>query len=139
MTGEQLRSMRVGAGLNQPDGAAALGIPLGTLQRYERGQADVPDEVADMAAAAFFGTVIERDGEDGITTVALGEAALMLTEQQRDQLYERVRRTLVAEAIARVVRARVEDTLSAALARREDELARANRALAAIGEQTRGR
>lgn len=138
MTGEQLRSMRVGAGLNQPDGAAALGIPLGTLQRYERGQADVPDEVADMAAAAFFGTGIERDGEDGITTVALGEA-LMLTEQQRDQLYERVRRTLVAEAIARVVRARVEDTLSAALARREDELARANRALAARGEQTRGR
>lgn len=137
MTGEQLRSLRAGAGLNQTEAAAALGTTLGALQRYERGQASVPDEVANMAAAAFFGVHADEDGDE-IVSVALGEAALMLSDAQREQLYGRVHRTLVAEAVARVVKARVQDTLASALTRTEGKLADAERALRDVGARVRG-
>lgn len=137
MTPKELKSLRIGAGLNQQEAADALGTTLGALQRYERGQANIPDEVADMAAAAFFGVHADEDGDE-IVSVALGEAALMLNDAQREQLYGRVHRTLVAEAVARVVKARVQDTLANALTRTEGELADAERALKDIGNRAKG-
>ena len=55
MTGGELRALREGAGLTQAEAASVLDVPASTYAKRERGESEIPDEMAGRAARVLGG------------------------------------------------------------------------------------
>lgn len=114
MDSQELRRLRLGAGLTQVEAAGVLKMSPNMYARYERGEKEIGDELAGRSVRIFNGLKAPVKGaqlKGSAVHLALGEAVLMLTEEQRDALYRRTQRDMVAEAAARAAMSRVSGTL----------------------------
>lgn len=117
MRAEELKVLRLDAGLTQAQAAGRIGIAPSAYQSYERGAKPVPDNVAFIATRRL-GKASERGDRDEIV-LALGEAVLLLDAGSRDELLGRVRRDVVLKAVAEATMARVNGSLTEAIGSRD--------------------
>ena len=113
------------ANLNQTEAAKALGLALGRYQEYERGVREIPEDDAELARSVLRCMQLPEEAKaeaDNAVRRALGEAVLMLTEEQRERLYERTKRDLIAEAAAEAAMARIQSTLAQELQKTKKDL-----------------
>lgn len=91
MDAKELKTLRYGAELTQSDAAKLCGVTFGTFQKYERGTTAVPEETADRIRRELLKVQKQVPIADSMQAlrIALGEAVIMLTEEQREELYER--------------------------------------------------
>ena len=125
MKKEELRALRTAANLTQPEAARALGMAANRYAEYERGIRQIPEDEAEMARSVLRCMQLPEDARaegEALVRRALGEAVLMLTEDQREALYERTRRDLVAEAAAEAAMSRIRGTLVEELQRTKRDL-----------------
>lgn len=135
MKREELRALRMAANLNQTEAAKALGMALGRYQSYERGEREIPEDEAEMARSVLRCMQLPEEAKaekELVVRRALGEAVLMLTDAQREALYERTRRDLVAEAAAEVAMARINSTLAQELQKTKSDLQEARETIRKI-------
>ena len=113
MDSQELRRLRLGAGLTQEQAADHIGISYTRYCDMERGKRPISGIEGERAVSVLTCMQLPDDGEqaDDRMAFALGEAVLMLTEEQRDELYARVKRDMVAEAAARVAMSKLTGTL----------------------------
>ena len=123
MTGGELRALREGAGLTQAEAASVLDVPASTYAKRERGESEIPDEMAGRAARVLGGlrgaVLPDEAATERELRLALGEAAMLLGPEQRAELTRVVGNALVDDAVARAVTARVGRTLADEVARQE--------------------
>lgn len=135
MKREELKALRMAANLNQTEAAKALGMALGRYQAYERGEREIPEDEAEMARSVLHCMQLPEEAKaekELVVRRALGEAVLMLTDAQREALYERTRRDLVAEAAAEVAMARINSTLAQELQKTKSDLQEARETIRKI-------
>lgn len=122
MKGAELRALRQAVGVNQKDAADALGVSVSFLASMERGTKPVPEEVERAALTRLMDTKPDEGGRELALTLCLGEAVLMLSEDERECLYARASRTLIQEAVTKVAQSRVNGSLAEAVASRDREI-----------------
>ena len=124
MDAKELKTLRYGAEITQAVAAKLCNVTYGTFQKYEQGSTLIPDEVGDRMRTALL--KVQKQMPIGDSTealrVALGEAVIMLTEAQREELYRKAGRSLVMDAAARVAMNRINGTLAAEIEKNEREI-----------------
>lgn len=115
MRAEELKCLRLEAGMTQAEAARAIGATPNAYTAYERGAKPIPDEVAYIAGRRLGGT----DEETDELMLALGEAVLLLDENGREALVAHVRRETVLRAVAGVTLARCRGSLAEAIGERD--------------------
>lgn len=136
MTGDELRALREAAGLTQVEAAGALKMTYSRYTTYERGEKAIDDELAGRVARVLGGLNKIAGNEQPSTEhelrLALGEATMMLGPEQRAELTRVVGNSLVDDAVARAVMARVGSSLADEVARKDAELRAARDELARV-------
>lgn len=117
MRPEELKVLRLDAGMTQAGAAEAMGITTGTYASYERGGKPIPDDAAYVARRRLGRR--REGGRDEEVVLALGEAVLLLDESARERLLANVRRETVAHAVAEVTLTRCRATAVEAIGERE--------------------
>ncbi|MBY4796763.1 helix-turn-helix transcriptional regulator [Collinsella sp. AGMB00827] len=125
MKSDDLKKLRAASGLTQRAAAAACGVSTGTYTSYERGGARIPEPFAKRAEKVLTSVqAVPAPSEKDQLLLALGEAVLIMTPEQREELYERAPRRIAADAASKAAWARIKGTLADALIERDRELAR---------------
>lgn len=118
MRTEELKVLRLDAGLTQAEAARAVGITPNAYTAYERGTKPVPDTVA-LVASRKLGNCDADAGARAELMLSLGEAVLLLDAGQRDELMRNVKRETVLTAVAEVTLARCRGSIVEAIGERD--------------------
>lgn len=118
MRAEELKCLRLDAGMTQAGAAAAMGVTTGAYASYERGSKPIPDDAAYLAERRLGGSRRDAAPDDEVV-LALGEAVLLLDEAARDRLVANVRRDTVLRAVAEVTLARCRGSVTEAIGERD--------------------
>lgn len=118
MRPEELKCLRLEAGMTQAGAAEAIGVTSGAYASYERGSKEITEDIAYIARRRL-GRHRAGGQADNEVVLALGEAVLLLGEEERERLLANVRRETVARAVAEVTLTRCRASAVEAIGERE--------------------
>lgn len=118
MRPEELKCLRLEAGMTQAGAAEAIGVTSSAYASYERGSKGITEDIAYIARRRLGRHRAGGQADDEVV-LALGEAVLLLGEEERERLLANVRRETVARAVAEVTLTRCRASAVEAIGERE--------------------